>query len=327
MRKPSQRRIYLSVLIVLALSQIMCNAPSPSKLFAVKPSDQDIDLSDLNAGIFEVTKFDVLTQQDPSCPKDFTLPEGTGVSFETVEDGLFVINEEGRTFYPQTGGREYCRLSNEGTPKQERITCIENLSETGFEVSVRVQFELEYDPDDDYEYLECYQATYALENTLQEFVDEFADEEIAAEGEPAADPNVSIDPDFDAAQCFPRPDDYDYETVNVTDRSNDVIHKCTADGILTNTGEQDLTATAYRVHNYGGHNYEKWDYNHAVLVGKSIEITEFYRCTGGECGDGAWFYFTHLALVKDTPECQRYFRSSEEPPEELRVSIKNPCEW
>ncbi|MGD2162745.1 MAG: hypothetical protein PVG04_06600 [Anaerolineales bacterium] len=327
MKNPSQRRSVLLFILTMALSQVMCNAPSPIKALAVKSPDQDIDLSELNSGVFEVTKFDVLTQQLAECPTDFNLPEGSGVTFETVEEGLFVINEEGRTYYPQTGPGKYCRLSYEGTPKRERITCIENLSETGFEVNVQVQFELEHDPDDDYVYLECYQATYALENTLQDFIDEFADEEAVVEGETSADTNPLNQSDFDPAQCIPGPDEYVYETVNITDRSNDVIHKCNADGVLTNTGNQDLTVTAYRVHNYGGHNYEKWVYNRAVQVGESNEITEFYRCTGGECGDGAWFYFTHLALVKDTPECQQYFRSEEEPPEELRISIPNPCKW
>jgi hypothetical protein len=72
--------------------------------------------------------------------------------------------------------------------------------------------------------------------------------------------------------------------------------------------------------------YEKWVYSRRVEPGETVDLTEFYHCTRGVCGNGEWFYFTHLALLKDTPECQQYFRADEEPPEELRISIPNPCE-
>jgi hypothetical protein len=55
-------RILLLVIIAMALSQIMCNAPSPIKSLAVKSID-DLEMCALNSGIFDVTPNDVTTQQ------------------------------------------------------------------------------------------------------------------------------------------------------------------------------------------------------------------------------------------------------------------------
>jgi hypothetical protein len=310
MTNASHRRSVLLFILTMALSQIMCNAPSPSKYFAVESPEEDVDLSELNSGIFEVSAFDVLTQQHAECPTTFNVPQGPGVSFETTDEGLFVISEGGKVYYPNTGPREYCRSSYEGTPPTERVTCLRDVSASGFTVDVRILSALEDDPDDDFVVLDCYQATHTLSNTLDALLEE------------ASDLN-----DFDLSKCLPGEGDYQYETINVNERSNETKRVCSADGVITNTGATSLSATAYRVHFYGSFDYEKWVYSRRVEPGETVDLTEFYHCTGGVCGNGEWFYFTHLALVKDTPECQQHFRAEEEPPEELRISIPNPCEW
>lgn len=48
---------------------------------------------------------------------------------------------------------------------------LQGLSEAGFNVNVKVQYISEFDSDD-IEYLECYHATHALENMLNDLIED-----------------------------------------------------------------------------------------------------------------------------------------------------------
>jgi len=87
--------------------------------------------------------------------------------------------------------------------------------------------------------------------------------------------------------------------------------------------------SAYRVHNYGGHNYEKWigaGYQ-IVKPGETVEYAGFYRCTGENCGGGEWYYFKKISILYNTPECMQIAFSQEEKIPGSIIEIANPCDW
>lgn len=132
------------------------------------------------------------------------------------------------------------------------------------------------------------------------------------------------------ASCLPQPDDYTIEITDHTEHEGEVKHKCNAKMMLTNNSNRKLLCASYRVHNYGGHNYEKWVNGggyQSLEPGETTEMAEFYRCTGGNCGEGEWYYFREVSILYGTPECLQLIFSQEEKIPESIISIWNPCAW
>jgi hypothetical protein len=133
------------------------------------------------------------------------------------------------------------------------------------------------------------------------------------------------------ASCIPQPGEYKIEIVDVNDRTSSSGEKrvCNAEGMLTNTGSNELMFAAYRVQNYGGHNYEKWasaGYQ-TLYPGDKEEFAEFYRCTGTHCGEGEWYYFDKVSILYKTPECLELAFSQEDKIPESITPVENPCDW
>jgi hypothetical protein len=315
----------------MALSQIMCNAPESVNPETVPDAPQEhLQLPFLNGEVFDLAIADMNQTSNAQCPKDLEVLKGPLVSFESGESGLFVKTSTGREYYAHRGSGRYCHLETLGDPYQEIWSCIENVSKTGYDYSVQVT-PIE-GSDNDGSFIDCFNAKHVLNQTLEQMAEEFIDDLFGDESNESSTESQEADahpesPEFDIAQCVASPEHYVYETVNIRERSNDVIRKCNADGLLTNPGPHDLDVTAYRVHNYGGHNYEKWVYRQSLKPGDSTELTQFYRCTGGECGMGEWYYFTEIAVNISSSECSVHLRQFEEPPAEIRMAVPNPCYW
>ncbi|MBN1318150.1 MAG: hypothetical protein JXA42_21895 [Anaerolineales bacterium] len=134
--------------------------------------------------------------------------------------------------------------------------------------------------------------------------------------------------DFDFSACLPPPDEYTIEIVNLSDQSNTKKRSCNADGIITNKSDRRISVNPYRVHNYGGHDYEKWKpYWSIIEPGESFPLFDYHRCTGGNCGDGEWFYYPKVSIIYNTPECLNYIWQFDEPPPESIIEIESACMW
>ena len=172
-----------------------------------------------------------------------------------------------------------------------------------------------------------------------EIVGQFAEQDPDAEPEPetASQPQpeieVSEEPSSPGtiASCIPQPGEYTLAIVDVNDRTSSSGEKrvCSAEGMLTNNSDREIMFAAYRVHNYGGHDYEKWatpGYQ-TVYPGDTLEFAEFYRCTGTHCGDGEWYYFTKVSILYNTPECLDLAFSYQDKVPESIIPVENPCSW
>ena len=165
-------------------------------------------------------------------------------------------------------------------------------------------------------------------------------QESASQPQPESDAGEGPQPADEAppalatiASCIPQPGEYKIEMVNVNDRTSGSGDKrvCGANGTLTNNSGRDLMFAAYRVHNYGGHNYEKWTTPgyQTLYHGDMVEFAEFYRCTGKACGDdgAAWFYFDKVSILYKTDECLDLAFSYEDKIPESIIPVENPCSW
>ena len=134
------------------------------------------------------------------------------------------------------------------------------------------------------------------------------------------------------ASCIPQPGEYTITFADVNDRTSSSGEKrvCGAEGMLTNNSDKDLMFAVYRVTNNGSHKYEKWmGAGYQILgSGETANFGKFYRCTGGNCTNGAaWFYFSKASVLYNTPECLALAFSQEEKIPESIVPVENPCSW
>jgi hypothetical protein len=148
---------------------------------------------------------------------------------------------------------------------------------------------------------------------------------------PPAPPDPTV---FDPVSCLPQPGSYSLEIKNKNDRTSPKgKHVCGADGTITNTGEQPLMFTVFRVNNYGAEETRypdgKWLRNSYQIIepGETVEYGRFYRCTGEECNGGEWFYIQHISILYNAPGCLEYALVNEDRPPESIVPIENPCSW
>jgi len=143
-------------------------------------------------------------------------------------------------------------------------------------------------------------------------------------------PPLPTDITFTISSCIPKPEEYTLEIVNHTDISGDVKRHCNADGLFTNNSDQKLMFSTFRVQNYGGWVFEKWEFFGSYTIvepGQTVEYAEFYRCVGGSCKDGAWYYIARISILYSTPECMQYTHEPDEKVPESIIEIQNPCDW
>ncbi|NQS90924.1 MAG: hypothetical protein HQ574_00825 [Chloroflexi bacterium] len=140
--------------------------------------------------------------------------------------------------------------------------------------------------------------------------------------------------EFDIASCLPKPTDYTLEIINISDDTTPKGKRsCNADGNLTNNSDQKLMFNIYRVNNYGADETKypegKWMGSGYQIVapGETIEYGRFHHCTGGDCGEGEWFYIERISIMYYTPECSQYSFINEEKVPESIANIENPCNW
>ena len=148
--------------------------------------------------------------------------------------------------------------------------------------------------------------------------------------------NQAQEPPEDApaasSSCVPAPADYDLSITNLNDQANDTKRSCSARGRITNEGLQPLMFAVYRVNHYGAEETfgEQWMWNgtyQTLEPGESAEFGRFHRCTGGNCGEGEWFFIKQLSLLYKTPECvDLKIQQSEILPASI-IPVENPCSW
>ncbi len=138
---------------------------------------------------------------------------------------------------------------------------------------------------------------------------------------------------FDPASCLPPSSAYTLEIQNSSNRTSpNGKRACNADGTITNNSGQTLMFATFRVNNYGAAETRylegKWVLGYRnVKPGETIEYGRFYRCTGGVCGAGEWYYIPRMSILYSAPGCVDYASSFENKPPESIVKIENPCDW
>lgn len=158
MKSRSSRYYILVALLAIALSQIMCTMPKKEE--AVKSPEEAVDLSKLSAGVFDVT----ITNEDYSylyatCPEGRYAMYTPVQSFDFSPDGLTLTTPDDNIFFEYISPRTYCApIAN-----TDFQTCIENLSETGYNLTVNIVGKKR---------VTCYKATYILTSTIDELLSE-----------------------------------------------------------------------------------------------------------------------------------------------------------
>lgn len=147
----------------------------------------------------------------------------------------------------------------------------------------------------------------------------------------APNPKPSDTPQANLDTCLPHPKDYQLAITHLSDESNQTKHSCNARGTITNQGNRELMFRVYRVNHYGAEATfgERWlGAGFQILEpGESAEYGRFHRCTGGNCGEGEWFYIEKISIYYTYHGCQKFAHSVDEPHPESNVMIDNPCDW
>ena len=158
------------------------------------------------------------------------------------------------------------------------------------------------------------------------------DSEAEAEQAPASQQEEQASPSGKVTieSCIPQPGEYTLEITDLSDRTarSGMLRHCEAKGMLTNNSNKELIFDSYRVNNAHGNNYEKWTGPGYSIVnpGDTVEFAEFYRaCTGWNCEDGEWYYFTKVFIFYGTDECLYLAWEQEENTPESIVEIEDPC--
>ena len=142
---------------------------------------------------------------------------------------------------------------------------------------------------------------------------------------PSAIPEASLD------VCVPGQAAYTLEITDLTDESNDTERSCNAQGRIINNGPRDLMYRVYRVNHYGAEETfgEKWmGAGYLILkAGESADYGRFHRCTGGQCGEGEWFYIDRVSVYYYDHGCPAFANSVDEPHPESAIKVENPCDW
>ena len=147
----------LTVILIIAISQIMCNMPQ--KEDAIQPPVNAADLPEILAGVHDVT----ITEVKNNCPDHIEIPEfGPVESFEFTSDGVNVNTPKGKLWFGQVEDHRYCHLE-----VGQQMMCISNLSETGY---VLTGYQEQPDGSGSYRSEECYSATHILTSTIDELL-------------------------------------------------------------------------------------------------------------------------------------------------------------
>ena len=344
-------RFYLLIpFLVLALSQIMCDTVMKEEE-TVKLAEELLGLEIGEGLVYDVDVEVVLPNQKVCSQLKYEIPQGQIQSYEFGKEGsgdtLTVVNPDGKFEY-KGAHPIYERVDVQDPDITYRIV----FSDTGIGYTYTVL----HQPYTPVLYF-CYRAINNLTLTNEEMP---GGEVVQDESAPPPDENVADDPstdpkpveeaeqieeqsqveesvepeqdtlEYDISSCLPtKGHDFTLEIIDLTDRSSDIKRHCNAKGVITNTSDQKLMFSAYRVHNYGGQKYEKWmraGYQ-SVEPGETVEYAEFYWCTGGNCGDGTWYYYKYISILYNTPECLQIVFAEEEKIPESIVEIENPCDW
>jgi len=141
-----------------------------------------------------------------------------------------------------------------------------------------------------------------------------------------------IEVDFsDLTICLPDLDDYALEISNLVAQENSTKRTCSAEGNITNLTNQDMMFATYIVNHYGAEETfgERWatdDYQ-ILSPGETARYGLFFRCTGGSCEEGIWYYIQQISLVFSTEDCQQLVFSQVDKIPESIIKIENPCDW
>jgi hypothetical protein len=141
----------------------------------------------------------------------------------------------------------------------------------------------------------------------------------------------SISTSRDLAACLPNNEDYRLEITNLSDESNTKKRSCNARGSITNIGDQELMFAVYRVNHFGAEETfgERWMGAgfQSLSPGETVEYGRFHRCTGGNCGEGEWFYIEKISLLYRTDECLDLAFAQEDKIPESIIPVEDPCDW
>jgi hypothetical protein len=133
------------------------------------------------------------------------------------------------------------------------------------------------------------------------------------------------------SDCIPDSSEFTLGISDLSDQSNNTKRSCNARGYIRNEGTRDIMFAVYRVNHYGAEEHfgEKWmGRGYKILkAGESAEYGRFHRCTGGNCGEGEWFYIEKISVLYYTPECSQLVSEQKEKSPESIHPIKNPCDW
>ena len=129
--------------------------------------------------------------------------------------------------------------------------------------------------------------------------------------------------------CIPQPGEYTLEVADLNPYEDAARRKCNAKMMLTNHINENIVFQGYRIHNYGGFNYEKWENAYTnVAPGETVEALRFHYCVGGNCGeDGEWYYFDKIVILYDRLECWGLISSQEEKFPETIIELEDPCSF
>jgi len=135
--------------------------------------------------------------------------------------------------------------------------------------------------------------------------------------------------DVTIMDCVPKPAEYTLEVADLNPYEDESRRKCNAKIMLTNNTSEEIVFQGYRVHNYGGFNYEKWETGYTNLApGETREALRFHYCVGGNCGEeGEWYYFDKIVILYDRRECWSLIMSQEEKFPETIIEIEDPCSF
>lgn len=168
---------------------------------------------------------------------------------------------------------------------------------------------------------------------------------VAAKALPESDPELVLEAEAEQApapqqekqtgeitimDCVPKPGEYTLEVADLNPYEDASRRKCNAKIMFTNHTDGELVFVGYRIHNYGGFNYEKWETGAIpVAPGETVEALRFHYCIGGNCGeDGEWYYFDKIVvLYYGRPECSELYNSQEEKFPETIIEIEDPCNF
>ena len=323
------RKIIVAVIVVLiALLSSSCNLG-----FLYTPKGDEMHEADVQVysnlmGTYKSTGETYVSDVTDNCAPEVTNYAGKKETFALEGNTLNVSDENGQRTYAYQDFGEFCRELDKG-----QLECIQLNIHSSSEGGNTSDGYLLHVYENKTNLKECYEETIFQDRVDQSQMAENQIEEgdNVQNGTQENTDGEQGSPEFDISSCWPKPTDYTLEIVNFSDKtSSNGKRSCNADGTITNTGDQKIMFTVYRVNHYGNETTfgEKWKFGYLIIQpGETMEYGGFHHCVGSECGEGEWFYIQRLSIINDYPECSIYNDSFEDKAPESIVNIENPCDW